>query len=121
MGPMNGLNACKRQNRTTGARAMIAQCVADILNHLVKLSVEGIDRMYLNVYAPWLHRAGSCAVLPGTSRAAAAVRSADEPDQPEFCSEVGRLRGAARDTSRAIPQRPAQGRGDGGASAPLSA
>jgi hypothetical protein len=54
MGPMNGLNACKRQNRTTGARAMIAQSVADILNHHVKLSVEGIDRMYLNVYVPWL-------------------------------------------------------------------
>ena len=51
---MNGLNACKRQNRTTGARAMIAQSVADILNHHVKLSVEGIDRMYLNVYVPWL-------------------------------------------------------------------
>jgi len=28
--------------------------VADILNHHVKLSVEGIDRMYLNVYVPWL-------------------------------------------------------------------
>src|SRR6266436_3077145 len=54
MGPMNGLDACKRQNRTTGARAMIAQSVADILNHHVKLSVEGIDRMYLNVYVPWL-------------------------------------------------------------------
>ena len=33
---------------------MIAQSVADILNHHVKLSVEGIDRMYLNVYVPWL-------------------------------------------------------------------
>src|SRR4030081_635306 len=51
---MNGLNACKRQNRTTGALAMIAQSVADILSHHVKLSVEGIDRMYLNVYVPKL-------------------------------------------------------------------
>ena len=33
---------------------MIAQSVADILSHHVKLSVEGIDRMYLNVYVPWL-------------------------------------------------------------------
>jgi hypothetical protein len=33
---------------------MIAQGVADILSHHVKLSVEGIDRMYLNVYVPWL-------------------------------------------------------------------
>src|SRR5437868_8263427 len=47
---MNGLDACKRQNRTTGAGAMIAQSVADILSHHVKLSVEGIDRMYLNVF-----------------------------------------------------------------------
>jgi hypothetical protein len=33
---------------------MIAQNVADILSHHVKLSVEGIDRMYLNVYVPCL-------------------------------------------------------------------
>src|SRR3990172_7004550 len=51
---MNGLNACKRQDRTTGAGAMIAQSVADILSHHVKLSVEGIDRMYLNVFVPGL-------------------------------------------------------------------
>jgi len=53
---MNGLGACKRHNRTTGANAMIAQSVADILSHHVKLSVEGIDRMYLNVYVPQLQR-----------------------------------------------------------------
>ena len=33
---------------------MIAQSVADILANHVKLSVEGIDRMYLNVYVPRL-------------------------------------------------------------------
>jgi hypothetical protein len=33
---------------------MIAQSVADILNHHVKLAVEGIDRMYLNIYVPKL-------------------------------------------------------------------
>ena len=33
---------------------MIAQSVADILRDRVKLSVEGIDRMYLNVYVPRL-------------------------------------------------------------------
>ena len=31
---------------------MIAQNVAEILSHYVTLSVEGIDRMYLNVYVP---------------------------------------------------------------------
>src|ERR1700680_3497298 len=59
IGPMNGLDACKRQNRTTGARTMIAQSVADILRHHVKLTVEGIDRMYLNVFVPRLqHETG---------------------------------------------------------------
>jgi hypothetical protein len=33
---------------------MIAQSVADILSHHVKLTVEGIDRMYLNVFVPRL-------------------------------------------------------------------
>jgi hypothetical protein len=56
---MNGLDACERQNRTTGAGAMIAQSVADILRHHVKLAVEGIDRMYLNVFVPRLqHETG---------------------------------------------------------------
>src|ERR1700692_3853375 len=33
---------------------MIAQSVADILGDHVKLTVEGVDRMYLNVYVPRL-------------------------------------------------------------------
>jgi hypothetical protein len=33
---------------------MIAQSVADILGRHVTLAVEGIDRMYLNVYVPRL-------------------------------------------------------------------
>jgi hypothetical protein len=35
---------------------MIPQCVAEILDNHVKLRVEGIDRMYLNVYIPKLQR-----------------------------------------------------------------
>jgi hypothetical protein len=31
---------------------MIAQSVAELLAHHVRLPVEGIDRMYLNVYVP---------------------------------------------------------------------
>ena len=42
---MNGLNAYERQDRTTGAV---------ILDHHAKLSVEGIGRMYLNVFVPGL-------------------------------------------------------------------
>ena len=38
---------------------MLAQSVADILSHHVTLSVEGIDRMYLNVFVPGLqHETG---------------------------------------------------------------
>jgi hypothetical protein len=51
---MNGLSAFKRQNRTTGAGGMIAQSVADIVGRHEKLSVEGIDRMYVNIYVPRL-------------------------------------------------------------------
>jgi hypothetical protein len=51
---MNGLGAHEGHNRTTGAGGMIAQSVADILGQHVKLTVEGIDRMYLNVYVPRL-------------------------------------------------------------------
>ena len=35
---------------------MIAQSVADIVRQHVKLSLEGIDRMYLNIYVPRLQR-----------------------------------------------------------------
>jgi len=33
---------------------MIAQSVAEIVSRHVKLTVEGIDRIYLNVYVPRL-------------------------------------------------------------------
>jgi hypothetical protein len=47
---------------------MIAQSVAEILADHVKLSVEGIDRLYLNVYVPRLQkeqRLICAATLPG--------------------------------------------------------
>src|SRR5688572_802 len=33
---------------------MVAQSIAEIVSHHVRLSVEGIDRMYLNVFVPGL-------------------------------------------------------------------
>ena len=51
---MDGLDACKRHNPTIGAGAMVAQSVAEIIADHVTLSVEGIDRMYLNVFVPKL-------------------------------------------------------------------
>jgi hypothetical protein len=55
---MNGLDAYERQYRTTLAVAMIARSVADILSHHVKLSVEGIDQMYLNIVSQLQHEQG---------------------------------------------------------------
>ena len=71
---------------------MIAQSVADILDRHVTLAVEGIDRMYLNVYVPRLQseRRG-CRVLPRAPRPAAAVSGADEPDQPDFVAKLERF------------------------------
>ena len=54
MGPMNGLDAFQRHNRTSGAVRRIAQSIADVLKKHVRLEVEAIDRMYLNVYVPQL-------------------------------------------------------------------
>ena len=51
---MIGLNACKRQNLHDRSRGMMAQSVAEIINRHVKLTVEGIDWMYLNIYVPGL-------------------------------------------------------------------
>src|SRR3979490_1776662 len=91
---MNGLNAFARQYRTTGALAMIAQSVADILNHHVKLSVEGIDRMYLNVYVPWLQtEQGPAPLLRGHRR--------QQLPSPAVLSPISRRWVANRDGGRA--------------------
>jgi DNA-binding PadR family transcriptional regulator len=49
---MNGLGACKRHNLHNRSRGMIAQSVAEIVSRHVKLTVDGIDRMYLNLFVP---------------------------------------------------------------------
>src|ERR1700758_5626349 len=51
---MNGQTPFAGQNRTSGAVMKVAQSVADVLESHVVLEVEGIDRMYLNVYVPQL-------------------------------------------------------------------
>ena len=93
---------------------MIAQNGAEIVRRHVKLTVEGIDRMYLNVFVPGLAvRTRERSVLPGTSRAAAAVGSLDEPDDAAVGGAIGQLRGRARHSDGAVLQGTAQGRGDG--------
>src|SRR6516225_8754561 len=54
MGPVNGLNACEGKTARPEPEGMIAQSVADILDHHVNLTIEGIDRMCLNIYVPRL-------------------------------------------------------------------
>src|ERR1700746_1813818 len=51
---MNGLTPTRGKTCTIGARGMIAQSVAEIISRHVRLTVEGIDRMYLNVFVPGL-------------------------------------------------------------------
>lgn len=50
-----------RGTSSTEANKMIAQSVADILRHRITLEVEGIGRLYLNVYVPTLQTEGGVA------------------------------------------------------------
>src|SRR5436189_6479421 len=107
---MNGLAACKRQDRTTGAGAMLAQSVADILRDHVKLSVEAIDRMYFNGYVPRLQtEQGIVWFFLQPSRPNAAVGRTDGSDQPPLRVRAGKLCGPAWACARGLPQRAAQG------------
>ena len=75
---------------------MIAHSVAEIVKPHLRLTVEGIDRMYLNVYVPGLQEHGiNRFSLP--PRSAAAVGGADEPDDLELCGDARRLCGPAWD------------------------
>ena len=98
---------------------MIAQSVAEVLSDHVRLTVEGIDRMYLNVYVPRLQSPDGGKFLPGASRAAAGLIGADEPDEPPVCRGFGSFHRAARASAGVVLQRPAQGRCDGRAAAQL--
>ena len=47
----------------------VSRSVAEILSEHVTLEIEGIDRMYLNVYVPALQRAGGVASFSGFTAA----------------------------------------------------
>jgi hypothetical protein len=53
-GPLNGLNAFERQNLHDRSQGNDSTECAEIVSRHVKLRVEGIDRMYLNVFVPRL-------------------------------------------------------------------
>ena len=89
---------------------MIAQSVAEIVSRHVRLTVEGIDRMYLNVFVPGLqYEQGIVRFFRDASWPAAAVGGTDEPDDPALCGGAGRLCGATGDSARAVCQGAAQG------------
>src|SRR5262245_961834 len=46
---------------STGAEMSVSRSVSKILSEHVTLELEGIDRMYLNLYVPALQRAGGIA------------------------------------------------------------
>jgi hypothetical protein len=89
---------------------MIAQSVADILRHHVKLTVEGIDRMYLNVFVPRLqHETGIVGFFRehrGQPLPSAALM---QPMSRAFVAKLENFCRAARDTAGAVPQGAAQG------------
>jgi hypothetical protein len=53
------------QGRAAGPELMMTlpRSAADVLSDHVVLEVESIDRMYLNVYQPWLQHGGGVAVF----------------------------------------------------------
>ena len=77
---------------------MIAQNVAEIVNRHVTLSVEGIDRMYLNVFVPGLqYERGIVRFFRehrGQPLPSAALMS---PMTRELCGGAGRLCGVDRE------------------------
>ena len=99
---------------------MIAQSVAEIVSRHVKLTVEGIDRIYLNVYVPRLQYeqgiVGFFRAHRGQPLPSAALMS---PMTRDFVMKLEELCCPARDCSGAVLQRPAQGRRDGRTSAAL--
>jgi hypothetical protein len=59
---------------------MIAQSVADILGRQVRLAVEGIDRMYLNVHVPRCRSIGEASRPSAIARGAAPAGSKPHSD-----------------------------------------
>ena len=98
---------------------MIAQSVAEIVSRHVKLTVEGIDRMYLNVFVPGLqYEQGIVRFFRehrGQPLPSAALMS---PMTRRFVAQLEDFV-AERHSDGAVLQGTAQGHGDGRASAAL--
>jgi hypothetical protein len=97
---------------------MVAQSVAAILADHVRLSVECIDRMYLNVYVPRLQREKDAAwFFRGHRRQPLASSVLMAPISRRFVAGLERYAGGTR--SRWCSCVPASVRGDGRAAEAL--
>ena len=85
---------------------MVAQSVAEILADHVRLSVECIDRMYLNVYVPKLQRDNDVAwFFRGHRRQPFASSALMAPISRRFVAGLERY--AQRHEIKVVPFRPA--------------
>src|SRR6201997_1598275 len=99
---------------------MIAQSVAEIVSHHVRLMVEGIDRMYLNVFVPGLQYEQGIVRFFREHRGQPLPSDAlMSPMTRRFRGAIGRLCIRAPNSGGAVLQGTAQGRGDGRAFAAL--
>jgi hypothetical protein len=81
---------------STGAENERTTSVAEVLSEHVTLEVEGIDRMYLNVYVPQLQREQGVAtsfVPPGHRFASSALM---DPISKAFVAQMESLRSGRR-------------------------
>jgi hypothetical protein len=103
--PEGPVSAGAENERTT------ERSVAEVLNEHITLEVEGIDRMYLNVYVPQLQREqGVAGFFRFHRRASVCVQRFDGSDQQGLRESPGRLCPSREGAGRAITQTRAQGR-----------
>ena len=89
----------------------VPRSVAEVLADHVTLEVEGIDRMYLNVYVPQLQREGGVASFFRFHRGHQFASSAlMDPISKTFIAAMEAFAKRESDSDRAVPQRAAQGR-----------
>ena len=89
----------------------VSRSVAQVLADHVALDVEGIDRMYLNVYVPGLQREQGVATFLRFHRGHPFASSAlMDPISKAFVAALGGVCAAREDSGDSVPQRSAQGR-----------
>ena len=89
----------------------VARSVAEVLAEHTTLTLECVDRMYLNVYVPLLQRAAGAAYFFRKMRGAAVLSSAlMAPMTQRFVDAIKSFAAPQPDRDRLVPPRRAQGR-----------